>query len=119
MLLSSTLPSTPPTYWATVTVAEAAPECCGATAVATARTGMKATPMPRPMRSMPGSTWTTLAPSTVSPVRSTSPRAAVTRPAAIRTRGAKRCCRRAESWVEPMTTAATMGRRATPVMAGV
>ena len=92
-----------------LTMPEAIPASSGATSfIADSSTGLKAMPAPIPSRSMLGSTSTTKSPSTGARANSSSPTAAVSKPAISGGRTPKRITSRAETPTErtPMITLA-------------
>ncbi len=119
MVFSSAVPKEPPTCWAELMVAAAAPVSCGATLrVARLIEGMNTMPMPKPSSSSPGSTVVAKELATVSWVSTARPPAASARPVAIRLREGTLVISRAAMVVELSTIAPVIGRNATPVITG-
>ncbi len=105
------MPIEPPTCWAVLKVAEAAPASRGATlAVASEMEVIIAVPMPRPSMSMPGRMCEAYAGADPTCAMIASAPAASSSPGTMRARGGTRFRRRAATCVEPVIMPTVMGR---------
>ena len=119
-VLSSAVPTAPPTCWEVLTMAEAMPESRGSTpSVAPENTGANVRPKPTPSMISDGSTWLAYEESTPVRVSSSIATDASTMPVGISGRGPVRASSRVLTVIAVTTMARFMGMNATPVSIGL